>query len=395
MTDCGPPTPTDSDRIAQAVTQVLARDGAEWVRPNLLQPAADILAHYGEGIRNRACVIDDAHGGELFLIPDYTVPVCRRHLAAGGGAGRYVYAGPVFRLPLPGQGEAPIEEAQAGIEDFGGEAIDAAESEILRLVLDAVAAAGVTASEIVVGDAGLVDMILASFPMADHQRRRLRRRAASPERLRTLLDRFTDTETKPASPERQALLDRFAPAGPDGGPATCPEEQVGARLQELGVAAIGRRTRREIGERLVALESERRAPVIRPIHADWIQSLLTLRAPFTEAIDMLVEARTLMALDGLTEAIETVERRREAFRTAGIDPAGLQLEVGLGHDLGYYDGLVFTVMAETGGKPVQVAGGGRYDSLPRALGATLTAVGAAVWTERLARARQSASAMAA
>ena len=239
------------DRIRDAVLAALGNDATR-VQPALLQPAADLLAHYGEALRARACTFTDAHGGELFLVPDYTVPICRMHLARGGGSGRYVYAGPVFRPPAPGDSEAPVEEFQVGLEIFGDRDPLRAEAEILRLAVDAMDRAGLRISGIAIGDTALGPAILAALPVSEHRRIRLERRLGQPARLRALLDRFTHTNPRPVTPERDATLTRFHSA-------ENPEAETLAVLEEQGIPLVGQRRASEIGTRIQELASERDA----------------------------------------------------------------------------------------------------------------------------------------
>ena len=70
---------------------------------------------------------------------------------------------------------------------------------------------------------------------------------------------------------------------------------------------------------------------------------------------------------------------------AGIDLTRVTFSAEFGRSLEYYTGLVFEVIAPGLGADSPVAGGGRYDGLLRAAGASadVSAVGAAIHTERL------------
>lgn len=360
------------DRMRDRVMSTLADGDCERVQPSLLQPADDILSHYGEEIRARACVLSDAHGGELFLVPDYTVPVCRMHLDRGGGAGRYVYAGPVFRLPSPGQGEVPIEEEQAGIEVYGEAKDSKAEALVLRRTLDALNAASDAKAEISVGDAGLGAAVLDTVSMPGQRRERLRRRMGQPARFHELMQRFVGVQTVELPPDREHLLERFA---------TCeePGELASAILEERGIPHLGQRTVEDIGARLATLAAERYEPPLDVEDASRIGAILALRKPYPLALDWL-KAQDEASSPEVAGVTETLERRAEAFAEVGIDPAEMMLDARFVGELGYYDGFVFSIRVDG----VQVAGGGRYDGLPRALGGDCTAVGAAIWTGRLA-----------
>ncbi len=365
----------DRERLRGRVMETLAGDDCERVQPSLLQPADDILSHYGEEIRARACVLSDAHGGELFLVPDYTVPVCRMHLERGGGAGRYVYAGPVFRMPAPGQGEAPVEEEQAGIEVYGEAEGVQAEAMVMRRTMDALKAAGALGVEVTVGDVGLGRAALETVAMPDQRRERLRRRIGQPARFHELMQRYIGIQAEQLPPEREDLLERFA--GVEDEEAG---EMAAAVLEERGIPHLGQRTLEDIGARLATLAAERYEPPLDVEDAARINEILSLRDSYPRAVEWL-KAREEASSPGVASVIETLERRAEAMDKAGVDLAGMLLDARFVGELGYYDGFVFSARASN----LPVAGGGRYDGLPKALGGSGSAVGAAIWTGRLAQ----------
>jgi len=61
----------------------------------------------------------------------------------------------------------------------------------------------------------------------------------------------------------------------------------------------------------------------------------------------------------------------------------------------YYTGFVFELWARDRQRQIQIAGGGRYDSLLRSLGAPkeIPAVGCAIWAERVFAARKALGAV--
>src|SRR5919107_3693209 len=125
-----------SRTAAQASDALLAlfeRDGYARVEPAILQSADVFIELSGEDIRRRMFVTQDASGRELCLRPEYTIPVCREHLARRAPApGSYGYLGPVFRLRTGETGEF----LQAGIESIGRSDSAAADAEILALALE-------------------------------------------------------------------------------------------------------------------------------------------------------------------------------------------------------------------------------------------------------------------
>ena len=94
------------------------------------------------------------------------------------------------------------------------------------------------------------------------------------------------------------------------------------------------------------------------------------------------------ALGATAERIETLER-------LGLDSKQIYFAARFGRNMEYYTGFVFELWAPVGRRQVQIAGGGRYDSLLRSLGAKkdIPAVGCAIWAERILAARQARGAV--
>src|SRR5918997_6698960 len=124
---------SSGSNAANPLIALFEREGYARVEPPVLQPAEVFVDLSGEDIRRRMFVTQDASGRELCLRPEYTIPVCREHLAHGGSApAAYSYLGPVFRLRAGETGEF----WQAGIESIGRRDAPAADAEILGLALE-------------------------------------------------------------------------------------------------------------------------------------------------------------------------------------------------------------------------------------------------------------------
>ena len=82
------------------------------------------------------------------------------------------------------------------------------------------------------------------------------------------------------------------------------------------------------------------------------------------------------------------------MKSLNIDPARVQFTAHFGRNMEYYTGFVFELWSRDAEGAVQVAGGGRYDTLLEALGAKkpIPAVGCALRTERVLAARRFAGA---
>ena len=98
----------------------------------VIQPAAPFLDMAGEDLRRRIFLTENERGESLCLRPEFTIPVCLRHIeTATGTPKRYAYLGEVFRQ----RREGAQEFYQAGIEDLGNTGVAAADA---RAVADSV-----------------------------------------------------------------------------------------------------------------------------------------------------------------------------------------------------------------------------------------------------------------
>ena len=80
--------------------------------------------------------------------------------------------------------------------------------------------------------------------------------------------------------------------------------------------------------------------------------------------------------------------------TLGFDEKNIAFAARFGRNMEYYTGFVFELWSRDSEGALQVAGGGRYDTLLRALGATrdIPSVGCAIRPERVLAARRKAGA---
>ena len=96
-------------------------------------------------------------------------------------------------------------------------------------------------------------------------------------------------------------------------------------------------------------------------------------------------------LDG---PLAVLDARLKTIASLGLDLSRVRFTAHFGRNLEYYTGFVFELWSQDAEGPVQVAGGGRYDTLMQSLGAKkpVSAIGCALRTERLLAARKFAGA---
>src|SRR5918997_513236 len=181
----GRASPVTERRAIDALMGLFAREGFARVEPAVLQPADVFVDLSGEDIRRRLFALQDAAGAELCLRPEYTIPVCREHLARHGEApAAYAYGGPVFRMR---QGEAG-EFLQAGIESIGRPDAAAADADILGIAVEGLDRLGCADTRVRLGDMGLLDALVDALGLSPSGKRRIVRAIVSGQGLGGLAD---------------------------------------------------------------------------------------------------------------------------------------------------------------------------------------------------------------
>ncbi len=272
---------------------VFARAGYERVAPAFIQPADIFLDRIGEALRNRTYVFADPDGQELCLRPDLTIPSCRIYLErnpAADAEARYAYNGPAFRYQ-PGGADAlrPREFRQAGIENFGHRDAEAAETEVLALIVEAVRLTGLNAFQIRCGDLGLFRALLGVLPIPKRWRDRLIHHFWRPGTFHSALQRLTS----PPAALPDAGVAALAASLPSDDPARA-ERAVAAYLDAHALTFLGARDVGEITARLLSAAADMGE---KPLSGDvitLIERYLTISGapePSLQAIEALARRR--------------------------------------------------------------------------------------------------------
>lgn len=356
---------------AASLMSLFGQAGYERVAPAFIQPASLFLDRIGEELRARTYVFTDPNGEELCLRPDVTIPACRVFLERNepGPVTKYCYNGPAFRIqegkPDP---RRPREFRQAGIEYFG-ECGEAADLEVLALTIEAVRSSGVKSFTIKVGHIGLFTALLNALPMPRRWRERLAHAFWRPRAFTQELAALSRPSGVPTLPLTAAELT------PDG---------FLASLDARRIPFIGLRRPNEILKRLAHKAADaREAPLSKEtvrVIENYLHISLDVPAAF-EAVDALLKEAKL----DLGSAVDKARTLLTSLRAAEPE-ARLIFDAGFGRHFEYYTGMVFQIEIEGEGIAGEIAGGGRYDGLIRALSGgkrDVPAVGAALHTERL------------
>ncbi len=329
------------------------------IEPGQILDAENLLDLYGEDVRGRAFVFDGPEG-DLCLRPDLTLSICRYHLTRHPAAreARYLATGPVFRRPLNDERRAG-QFRQIGCEWFGGDDPSAVDAEVFARTQGALLDTGCTI-EVVTGDLGILFSLIDAAPIPERWRARLKRHVWRPHRFRALLQELSEGAVAEAG--RVAFLKALGGLAPEQARAA-----VAHMLDLSGTAHVGLRTHEEISARFLEQAEDAQAhPLPREIVAA-IEKVAALRGPSANALESL---RGIARDTGLSlgPALARFESRLTALEGQGIDAAALPFDGDFGRNLEYYDGFVFEIVDRShapreGHRAVQLAGGGRYDSM--------------------------------
>ncbi|MBO0124233.1 ATP phosphoribosyltransferase regulatory subunit [Agrobacterium sp. OT33] len=348
------------------------------VNTPVIQPAEPFLDMAGEDLRRRIFMTENETGTSLCLRPEFTIPVCLRHIeTATGTPKRYSYLGEVFRQRREGANEF----YQAGIEDLGDTDIAAADA---RAVIDATAILKRLlpgrALAVTLGDQQVFEAVVAALGLPLGWQKRLVQAFGDMAQLDALLESLVH-------PKPMTGLDARVAGLLATGDETVLVDYLDTVMQETGYSTNASRSPQEIARRLrekLALAATRLPDESFAL----LKQFLALKAPLPQASQVLADfaAKAKLKLDG---ALSAFDKRVAALANAGVDLETVTYGAAFGRPLDYYTGLVFEVV-EAGGDSV-LAGGGRFDRLLTLLGAQeeIPAVGFSLWLDRIEAVRGS------
>jgi ATP phosphoribosyltransferase regulatory subunit len=362
--------------FAADIAATLAERGAPLVEVPVLQPANPFLDMAGEDLRRRIFLTESETGEALCLRPEFTIPVCRDHIAAQAGTPRrYGYLGEVFRQRRDGASEF----FQAGVEDLGETDMAAADA---RSVADAQALLArvlpSTALSITLGDQALFEAVLAALGLPRGWRMRLARAFGSHAMLEAALADLANPPRNAALPQPVAMLAL-------DGDAEALAAHIAEGMERAGLPATAGRAPADIARRLIE-KAQLRSVRLSDEAFSALKTFLAIDVPLPDATAALERFAADAGLS-LDAALETFAARAAAIAGHGLPLETIRYDAAFGRPLDYYTGLVFEIGTATGERPL--AGGGRYDRLLTLLGATapIPGVGFSVWLDRIEAAR--------
>ncbi|MBO3759018.1 ATP phosphoribosyltransferase regulatory subunit [Ciceribacter sp. L1K22] len=367
---------TDMPEFAGTILQEFGSRGTTRVDTPVIQPAAPFLDMAGEDLRRRIFLTENERGDSLCLRPEFTIPVCLRHIeTATGTPKRYAYLGEVFRQRREGSNEF----YQAGIEDLGDPAVAAADA---RAIADAQAVLARLLPgrrlSITLGDQSVFEAVVHALGLPAGWRKRLIHAFGDADHIEQLL-------LKLASPQNGSGLEPQVATLLARGDERALIAHIDKTMQETGYSTNASRSPTEIAQRLkekLTLAETRLDGAALLL----LREFLSLELPLSEASAALSGFADAAGLR-LGDAVSRFDERVAALANLGVDLEGVVYRAAFGRPLDYYTGLVFEIAME--GQGAILAGGGRFDRLLTLLGAEthIPAVGFSLWLDRIESAR--------
>lgn len=358
--------------FAPSLAAAMERLGASRVEIPVIQPAEPFLDMAGEDLRRRIFLTENETGESLCLRPEFTIPVCRAHIAEGVATPRrYAYLGQVFRQRREGANEF----YQAGIEDLGETDIAAADAlaiaESLELLGGLLPARSLRA---VIGDQAVFEAVVAGLGLPSGWQKRLihafGNHAALDAMIASLAAPQPSTATDPAIEALVLREDEAALAN-----------LIAEVMEATGYSTHASRSPAEIARRLIEKRQFEETRLTGKALAA-LRDFLALNVPLLDAEAALLDFADNAGLD-ISAACDAFSARVVALEATNADLSVIRWRAAFGRPLDYYTGLVFEVAVGEGG-PV-LAGGGRYDRMMELLGARdpIPAVGFSFWLDRI------------
>lgn len=358
--------------FAGTLLDEFAARATERVDTPVIQPAEPFLDMAGEDLRRRIFMTENERGTSLCLRPEFTIPVCLRHIeTATGTPKRYAYLGEVFRQRRDGANEF----YQAGIEDLGDTGIASADA---RAIGDAhaILARLLPGRTLVVtlGDQAVFEAVVKALGLPAGWQKRLIQAFGNSEQIDQLLKKL-------ASPNPVQGLDPDIVAMVSSGDERALIARIDETMQATGYSTNASRSPAEIAMRLKE-KLELAETRLDGAALLLLREFLSLELPLSEASAALAGFADAAGLK-LGPALSRFDERVAALANIGLDLSRINYRAAFGRPLDYYTGLVYEIGVED--VPAVLAGGGRFDQLLTLLGAEnhIPAVGFSLWLDRI------------
>ena len=360
--------------LANRVRQLLGSYGYRLLETPVLEPTELFLRKSGGGLASQLYSFTDAGSNAVSLRPEFTSPIMRHYLENAASISlpaRWQYCGPVFRFDLS------HPEASGQFTQVGGELIGSAEItadvELLNLATSVPDQLGLDGWSLQLADLDILNSLLDPVGVSERARSFIIQsmpqlsegRSAVPkvleEGLHLHLVGGANGSRNSGRQDSEGAALRQSVQGLDDDQA---KSVLLGLLQWNSTDQLGQRTPEEVVERLLRkIRGTDNEDKLR----QGLESASDLAVIKGEPEQAMESVRKTLASAGANQ--DAANRLSEVIRllSNGPDTKGrIVLDFGLVRGLAYYNGVIFEVSHPDW--PGNLGGGGRYDTLSRALG---------------------------
>lgn len=370
-------------RTTDACTHAFALYGYERIILPVLERSDIFLQRSGEEIRSRMYILNDPKGKEVCLRPEMTISAARAYLERMSSRRlpvRLCYQGSMFRYDKIREGRYR-QFFQAGVESIGIENRIAADTEAVSLALDAVKRAGLSEFRLLIGDLELVAEFINSLPVSAAVRARLLENFWRRNAFHLLLKRYSESPAQ--NRESDDLVTRQVTDALSSIGDSASQLLVRQILSLFVEKQIGQRDLDEIAERFLHRFTNKGMHLPGDCF-EALQEYMSINGPPDTTLARLENLlRKIGASPG--PAFENATRRLKFLEKTEGRPVNIDFDLGFRRGIEYYTGFIFEIHYDGLGPVSQICGGGRYDNLLAALGASkqIPAIGFAIGIDRL------------
>lgn len=360
--------------LQDRLCQFLSSYGYRLLETPVLEPTELFLRKSGGELASQLYSFTDAGSNAVSLRPEFTSPIMRHYLENAARItlpARWQYCGPVFRFDVS-HPEASGQFTQVGGEFIGSSEI-AADVELLNLAMAAPARLGLDGWSLRLADLDILNSLLDPVGVSERARSFIIQSMPLLREGRSAVPKFLEEgrhlhlvggakgSTNPVGEDPEGAALRRAVQGLDDYQA---RSVLLGLLQWNSADQLGQRTPEEVVERL-----------LRKIRGT--DSKDKLRQGLESASDLaVIKGEPKRALESVRKTLASAGANQDAadrlsevisLMSDGPDTKGrIALDFGLVRGLAYYNGVIFEVNHPDW--PGNLGGGGRYDTLSRALG---------------------------
>ena len=355
------------ERMSQAMGELrthFGSSGYEVIETPLLEETELFVRKSGGELTNRLYTFTDPGGHRVSLRPEFTSSVIRRFIQEQNSLSvpvRWQYGGPVFRYEGV-EGETYRQFTQVGAELVGAAGVEA-DSEIIYLAWSGLREVGLRDCRLRIGHLGLLHSLLSAHNLSEPAKLFIIGNVQDLKRGRT------DVSALRQRAEDVGLLrvgfDHAIGAALDGISLEAAQEFIQSALKDSMPAPVGQRTTEQIVARLLRKVRIADDPGVFEEALTLISLLAQLEGPPQFVLD---EARSVALEKGMkSDSFDELNKLVNALVSRGVSEYDIALDLGLAMGIAYYTGVVFELHASSTER-ASLGGGGRYDSLVKALG---------------------------